>query len=213
MSDILLDTQTAPASPSVGQVLVYADSVTKLLSVKDEAGFIHTLGNLSNSSTAAVAQAPAAATRTYITGSNIAVPAGKLQIGTMFMWRVSLTKTAAGTAASTFGVAVGTAGTTADTDRLTFTKPAGTAAVDEGLVEIMVTCRGPLSASGVFVGEFRMTHNLASTGHMTIPGACVNTISAGFDVTVPDLIVGLTITTGASDAITIQVVQAEAVNL
>lgn len=211
MSDILLSTQATPATPASGQVIIYADSVTKLLSVLDEAGAIHRLGSLSNSTS--TAQTPAAATRTYITGSNIAVPAGKLQIGTMFRWIISLTKTAAGVAASTFDVAVGTAGTTADTARLSFTKPAGTAVADEGLVEIMVTCRGPLSAVGIFAGEFRMTHNLSATGHMVIPGACVSTISAGFDVTTANLIVGIAITTGAADAITIQVVQAEAINL
>jgi len=213
MSDILLDTQAAPAAPSAGQVIIYSDTTTKLLSIKDEGGFIHALDRLDNAATISPAQQPAAATRTYITGSNIAVPAGKLQIGTMFLWRISMTKTAAGTAASTFDVAVGTTGTTADTARLSFTKPAGTAVADEGLVEIMLTCRGPLSASGIFAGEFRMTHNLSATGHMTIPGACVSNISAAFDVTTANLIVGVCITTGASDGITIQVVQAEAINL
>jgi hypothetical protein len=212
MSDILLDTQAAPSSPSAGQVIVYTDTTTKLLSVRDENGFTHALDRLDNVATGA-AQTPAAATKTYITNSNLNVPTGKLQIGTMFRWQISLTKTGAGTAASTFEILVGTAGTTADTTRLTFTKPAGTAVVDEGLVEIMVTCRGPLSASGVFVGEFRMTHNLSATGHMVIPACCVNNVSAAFDVTVANLIVGVAITTGAADAITIQVVQAEAINL
>jgi hypothetical protein len=182
------------------------------LSVKDEGGFIHALDRIDNVATGA-AQTPAAATKTYITNSNINIPFGKLQIGSMFLWKISMTKSGAGVAASTFEVLVGTAGTTADTTRLTFTKPAGTAVVDEGLVEIMVTCRGPLSASGIFVGEFRMTHNLAATGHMIIPACCVNNVSAAFDVTVANLIVGIAITTGAADAITIQVVQAEGINI
>lgn len=209
MADILVDVQSTPATPAAGQAVAYVDTTSKRLALKDDAGFIK--GDVFNFSS--TSQAPAAATRTYITGSNIAIPTGKLQIGTMFRWKFNMTKTAAGTASSTFDIAVGTAGTTADTARVSFTKPAGTAVVDEGTVEIIATCRGPLSASGIFVGQFSMIHNLSATGHATIPCVCVNTVSAAFDVTVANLIVGLCITSGASDAITIQLVQAEAINL
>jgi hypothetical protein len=166
---------------------------------------------LNNYSTAA--QTPAAATRTYITGSKITVPTGKLQIGTMFRWTFDMTKTAAGTASSTFDICVGTAGTTADTARVSFTKPAGTAAVDCGRVVIDCVCRGPLSGSGVFAGHFNMTHNLSATGHATIPVVDVTTISGAFDVTVANLFVGVCITSGASDAITIDQCKAECWNM
>ena len=166
---------------------------------------------INNYSTAS--QAPAAATRTYLTGSAITVPAGKLQIGTRFRWTFDITKTAAGTAASTYDIAIGTAGTTADTARVSFTKPAGTAVVDTGKIVIECIIRGPLSASGIAVGTFSMTHNLASTGHATIPAVNVVTVSSAFDVTTANLIVGICATTGASDAITIQSVSAESWNL
>lgn len=198
------------ATPAAGVVAVFADPVSKSIVTKDDAGFYRGMCRM-NFSTAS--QAPAATTRTYITGSNISVPKSKLQIGTMFRWRFNMTKTGAGAAASTIDVCVGTAGTTADTARVSFTKPAGTGVIDEAWCEVVVICRGPLSASGVFVGEFIMTHNLAATGHAIIPCVDVNTVSAGFDVTVADLIVGLCITTGAADAITIQMCQAEAWNL
>lgn len=158
-------------------------------------------------------QSPAAAVLTYITGSAIALPTGRMQIGTMFRWKFNLTKTAAGAAASTIDVRVGTLGTTGDAARLTFTKPAGSAAIDEGRIDIIVTFRGPISASGIFVGEMTMIHNLAATGHMVIPVMAQNVISGVVDVTVQNLIVGLTITTGAGDVITIQMVQAVAMNL
>jgi hypothetical protein len=158
-------------------------------------------------------QAITAATLTYITGSKITVPVGKLRIGTILRWKFNITKTAAGTAASTFEVYVGTNGTTADTSRLSFTKPAGTAVADEGFIEITAIVRGPLSASGIMVGEFVMAHNLAATGHAIIPNVIVNTVSGTFDVTVANLFVGICITSGAADAITIQQVIAEAVNL
>jgi hypothetical protein len=200
---------TSINTPASGVTAVYADSVNKIIKCKDDTGFV--TGQLTNFSTAS--QAPTATTRTYITGSKITVPKSKIQIGTIFRWRFSATKTAAGTASSTIDIAVGTAGTTADTARVSFTKPAGTAAVDEAWFEVHCISRGPLSASGIFAGQMIMTHNLSATGHATIPVVVVNTISSAFDVTVADLFVGLCITTGASDAITIQMVTAEAVNL
>jgi len=158
------------------------------------------------------AQAPTAATRTYIVGSNITCPVGALQIGTTFRWTLNLTKTAAGSAASTFDICFGTAGTTADTARVSFTKPAGTAAADEGRIVIEAIVRGPLSASGIVAGHFTMTHNLAATGHATIPCVDVQTISSAFNVLTPTN-VGLCITSGASDVVTIEQVVAEAWNL
>lgn len=209
MADILLDVQSAPATPSAGQAVLAVNNTTKRVQVVDDAGFKRTLGFV-NFSTAA--QTPSAAARTYITGSNIAFPAGSLQVGTMLRWSFDMTKTAAGTAASTFDIAFGTAGTTADTARVSFTKPAGTAAVDNGQVTITCVIRGPVGASGVAVGHFNMTHNLAATGHATIPVVDVTTVSAAFDVTSVTNI-GVCITSGASDAITIQLCVAEAWNL
>lgn len=172
----------------------------------------HTLAaEVGNYST--TAQSIPAATRTYIAGSAITIPSSKMKIGSKFSWKFNMTKTAAGNAASTFDVCVGTLGTTGDTARLSFTKPAGTAAADEGFVIIEAVVRGPLSASGVMVGEFVMYHNLASTGHATIPTVCVNTVSGTFDVTTANLIVGVCLTSGASDDITVQQVSAQAFNL
>lgn len=196
------------STPASGATAVFV-GLDKTLRTKDDAGYIR--GLLNNFSVAQLA--PAATTRTYITGSAIAVPASKLQIGTLLRWTFDITKTAAGTAASTFDICFGTAGTTADTARVSFTKPGGTAAADAGRVEITATVRGPLSASGVVVGNFQLTHNLAATGHAQIPCVNVMTISSGFDVTVANLIVGVCITTGASDVITIEQVIAEAMNL
>lgn len=171
---------------------------------------------LDNSSGATGVQSPAAATRTYITGSAIAVPVGKLRIGTYLTWQFDITKTAAGVAASTYDICFGTAGTTADTARVSFTKPAGTAAADVGIVTITAVVRGPLSASGVVSGNFQLTHVGGATGllgHCAEPAICVNTVSGAFDVTVASLIVGVCITTGAADAITIQQVIAQSGNL
>lgn len=210
MADILLDVQSTPGTPAAGQAVVYVDTTSKKLTAKNDAGFIQ--GHIYNFSTAA--QTPAAASLTYIIGSSIAIPTGKLQIGTCFRWTFDVTKTAAGTAASTYAIVVGTAGTTADTARVSFTKPAGTATADVGRITINAICRGPLSASGIFAGTFQMTKNLVdANGHFAISSVNVTTISGAFDVTVANSIVGLVVTSGASDALTFQVVQAEAWNL
>lgn len=159
----------------------------------------------------AVAQAIAATTRTYLAGSALKVPRGGLKVGDTFRWVFSMTKTAAGTATSTIDIAVGTAGTTADTARVSFTKPAGTAAVDEARVVVEAVVQS-VSATGVVVGIMNLTHNLAATGHAQIPSVNVVTTSAGFDNDDEELYFGLCLTTGASDAITVSVVAAELIS-
>lgn len=212
MSELVLTNlaSTSVPTPTAGLTTLFVD-LDKIIKSKDDTGFVRSVADISNFSVAA--QTPAAATRTYIVGSMISVPVGKLQIGTSFRWMFDMTKTAAGVAASTFDIAIGTLGTTGDTARVSFAKPAGTAVIDNARVLIEAIVRGPLSASGIVVGHFQLTHNLAATGHALIPSVNVTTISGAFDVTVANLKVGLCITSGAADAITIQQVVTEAWNL
>lgn len=200
---------TSIATPAAGVVAAFVD-LDKRAKTKDENGFIRNGMNFNNFSIGP--QTPAATTRTYITGSQVPVPSGKLQVGTFFRWTFNITKTAAGIAASTYDIAIGVAGTTADAAVVSFTKPAGTAAIDEGKIVIEAIVRS-IGAAGVMVAEFSLIHNLAATGHATIPCVVVNTVSAGFDTTVAALFVGLCITSGAADAITIQQVLTEVGNL
>jgi hypothetical protein len=160
---------------------------------------------------ATAGQAPSATVRTVITGTGLTFPAGALQVGTIIHWQFDMTKTGAGSATSTIDIAFGTAGTTSDTAQVSFTKPAGTAAIDEGTVIIEAVVKTN-SASGVVLGNFTMTHNLAATGHMVIPVASVETTSGTFNTTTPTNI-ELCITTGASDAITINQASVYALNL
>ncbi len=171
MSDILLDVQSVASTPSAGQAVIAVNNTTKRIQTVDDVGFRRTLG-FKNFSTASQVITTA---RTYITGSNILIPAGALQVGTLFRWTFDITKTAAGTAAATYDIAFGTAGTTADTARVSFAKPAGTAVADTGQVTITAVCRGPVGASGVVVGHFQLTHNLSATGHALIPCVDVTT--------------------------------------
>lgn len=208
MADFVVDTQSKPATPAAGQANISVDNTTKRLRVIDDTGLARTLGFV-NFSTAA--QAPVAATRTYLAGSTISIAAGQLQAGTWFRWRMNMTKTAAGVAASTFDIAFGTTGTTADTARVSFAKPAGTNVIDEATIEIFAVVRN-VGAAAVVVGQFHMTHNLAATGHAVIPIVDVNTVSAAFDTTAVTTI-GVCVTSGAADVLTFQLVTAEVFNV
>jgi hypothetical protein len=171
-----------------------------------------TLNNRFYSNFATAGQTPAATTRTYITGSAIGpFTAATIAVGTIFRWKFDMTKTAAGSASSTFDIAFGTAGTTGDTAYVSFTKPAGTAAGDQGWVEISAVVK-TAGASGVILGNFRLIHNLAATGHATIPCVSVVTTSGTVNLATPTY-AGICITSGASDAITINQVEAEAIGL
>jgi hypothetical protein len=211
MAELILAETASVSTPSAGNISIYGDTTANPIPrYVDDAGNNRAIGSLRNFSVAS--QAPAAATLTYLTGSNLAIPVNKLQVGSMFQWRFNVTKTAAGIALSTYSIVVGTAGTTADAARCSFTKPAGTAAVDEGVIDVSAVIR-TIGAAGVMVGEFTLIHNLSATGHAVIPCVCVNTVSAGFDMTVASLIVGLVVTSGAADAITIQMMQSLAWNI
>lgn len=169
-------------------------------------------GSLTIGNQAQTQQAFVAATRAYVHGTALKIPGG-LKVGTRFRWRFNLTKTAAGVASSAIAIAVGAAGTTADTDRLSFTKPGGSAAIDEGVVTVEAVVSAVDGSTGVIKGEMTMAHNLASTGHMTIPFAAVYGASAGFDNNDNDLYVGLTLTTGAADVVVSEWATAEATNI
>lgn len=163
------------------------------------------------------AQTPTAATLTQLAGSSLVVPSGKLKIGTILRWKFDITKTGAGTATSAYHVRIGTANGVGDAAILTFTKPLGTAVIDMGIIEITCVVRGPLSASCILAGMFELRHNLPSTGHAVAyttaaPGMIV-TVSGAFDATVAGLVASLSCTTGAADAITTQIMIAEALNL
>lgn len=158
-----------------------------------------------NSSTAQ--QAFVAATRTAVLGTILKVPPGGLKVGARYFARFNIAKTAAGTAASTIDVAIGALATGLNTARLSFAKPAGTAVADEGVVEVSFVVRS-VSATGVIAGEMTLGHNLAATGHATVPFVAVSTVSAAFDNTAEDLYIAVCLTTGAADAITTEVADA-----
>ncbi len=151
--------------------------------------------------------------RTYLIGSMVTVPYPGLNIGSRIRWTFDMTKTAAGITNSTFDIAFGTTGSTADTARLSFLKTYGTANVDDAFVIIECLIRGPLTSSGVAVGNFTFMHTSNITGHSLNPCICANTYST-FDITYANCNrIGLCLTTGLNDNITFQVVATEIWNL
>lgn len=172
------------------------------LQYQDEAGAGLEVRNFS-----VAAQVIATASRDFIDGSQLAVPASGLKVGSKIKFVLDITKTAAGTASSVYDICFGTAGDVNDTARVSFTKIAGTGVVDNGRIVIEAIVRS-VSATGVVVGQFTLTHNLAATGHSTLPIASLTTVSAGFDNDGQELFIGLCATTGADDVITVQKVEA-----
>lgn len=208
MADILLDNEAIPSTPAAGKTIIAVNSSTKQLVTRDDAGRFATLsGSIRNWNTADVV---ASGADTYLTGSGIVIPTGQvMQVGTTFRWTFAMTKTAAGTAAPVWNVRVGTAGTTADTARLTFTQVAlQTAAADTGWVQITAILRN-VGAAGVLAGSLHMAHVLAATGFSTLDHNVMQVVSAGFDTAVAGTIVGVSVNPGASGVWTHQLVSAE----
>jgi hypothetical protein len=191
-----------PASASLVAEFVDGDGIIKYL-------FSDATWKSYQKNSSGTVQTPSAATRTYITGTKIALAiAGQLQVGAAFRWRFDIVKTGAGTATSTIDIAVGTGGTTADTARVSFTKPAGTAVADSGYVQIDAVVRA-IGASTVISGTIEVGHNLSTTGHMAQQQFVTTVDSGSFDSTTA-LFLGVCFTSGASDVITIKNVITEA---
>lgn len=160
------------------------------------------------------AQGPGFAADTYLTGSAIAVPASSLQAKSVYRCRFNVVKTGAGVATPIINVRFGTNGSTADTSRGTLTFAAQTAVIDEGIFEIECVFRTVGSgSSAVLQCTGKLLHRLSITGFsLDVTGVKIAT-SGGFDSTVANSIIGISINGGASAAWTVSLVSTELVNL
>ena len=173
MADIQLDEQSSPSTPASGKQVLYVDSTNSAFLQKADSGRIE-----GDSSRALVSSVTANAANTYITSSGLLLPSSGMQVGMCFVWKVAVSKTAAGTAAATGAVVIGTNQTTADTARLSLAHPVQTAAAKVAIAEIMVTVRS-VSATGTMQGTAAFT-DVGLTGFTTLASG-VEGISAGFD--------------------------------
>jgi len=170
---------------------------------------------LNNASTAAVSAGYAS--DTYLVGSAVTIPtAGGWRVGTIYRCGFDITKTAAGTAASTIIVRMGTTGTTADAAILTFNHGVGTANADIGWYSLVATFRAVgAGTTAILQGVLALHHDLASTGLTTssIDGNYILPVtSAGFNSTT-QTIIGISFNGGASFSGTNTLVVASAENI
>jgi hypothetical protein len=207
---VKLAVQSAPATPAAGYADLYVDSVTKKLSTINDAGVIDTMDTLPNRSTAS--QTPFASD-TYLIGSaSPALPAVIWKVGTLYRCTFDVSKTAAGVAAAVINVRFGTAGTTSDVARLTFTFGAQSAATDTGMFDIYALFRA-VGASAVLQGRCLLTHGASITGLNNLVSQTIQVTSGTFDSTVASSIIGVSVNGGASAAWTVQLVESALENI
>jgi lysophospholipase L1-like esterase len=150
---------------------------------------------------------------TYITDSRLVLPQSRMQAGVVYRARIVVTKTAAGTGSAVINIRVGTAGTTGDTARLTYSLPAQTGAADVGFIEVQCTFR-VVGASAVVNCWTRFDHNLASTGWANATrGFQGEATSATFDSTAANMGIGVSFNSGSGVTGTVTQCYAELVNL
>jgi hypothetical protein len=215
MAELRFATQAAPGTVTTGQSWGYFDSTTLQWMSKDVNGAITTyLPAITNASVASVAAGYAA--DTYLAGSSITVPvAGGFTAKMSYYCLFDMVKTAAGIAAFTINVRMGTLGTTGDASIIALAFAAGTAAIDTGRFEIEATFRTVGSGtSAVLVAQAQCSHNLGATGLVSTGAAGVGVLaaaaSAGFNSTT-QTIIGLSVNGGASFSGTNNLVQARLV--
>lgn len=159
---------------------------------------------------ATAAQGPGFATDTYVTGSFVVFPAAP-KVGTRYRCRISVSKSAAGTATPIVQVRTGTAGSTADTSRNSFTFSAGTAATDVGMFDVEIVFRSVGSGTSAVMQGHCGLISQPTTGFSSLLKG-VQTTSGGFDSTTAGLGIGVSVNGGTSAAWTVQMVNAEILN-
>lgn len=158
------------------------------------------------------AQGPGFATDSYLAGSAIAIPAGRLKAGTRYVLAFDANKTAAGLAGAVLTLRFGASGTTGDAALGALTFPVQTAAADDGRFTLEVTFRSAGPAA-VVQAVAALTHTLSTTGLATVAGPVRRATSAAFDATLAAAQIGVSVNGGAAAAWTVSLVQARLENL
>lgn len=219
---MILDTKNTSGDPSNASATngaMYYNSSLKRFRCYENGQWRNCTGIKSVSNTTAT-QSVTAGTDTYLTGSTVTLPSYGLSApdsglgnGTLVTWRVYLSKTAAGTAASTLTLRIGTAGTTADTSRCTaFGTGTPTAAADGGVITVTVYATGG-GASATLNCSFTLTHQLPTTGLANTAIVQSYSSSGSFDSTPSGTKMGLSFNAGTGSTITIQKVESSVENL
>ncbi|WP_395689354.1 DUF2793 domain-containing protein [Aestuariivirga sp.] len=159
-------------------------------------------------------QGPGFATDTYLAGSGLVIPAGRLRAGTRYILAFDASKSAAGLAAPIVSLRFGSTQSVADALLAQLAFPAQTAAADDGRFLLEVTFRsvGPGTAA-VVQAVASLVHSMASGGLASSPGPVRRATSAGFNSTLANAVLGVSVNAGAGAAWTVSLVQAQLENL
>jgi hypothetical protein len=213
MADAVYDTQLGSAlTTTTGQGGWYFDITSGLFITKDAAAKYY--GVTKN---AAIAAQTVNAADTYLTDSDLLIPSFGAQARARFLWTVSASKTAAGTATPIYNIRIGAARTTGDTVRLALTGPAQTAIADIGTLYVMATIRN-IGASGVLQASAWWVHRgtaasttVSGVGFANDTTGHVEGTSAGFDNSaLAGQYMGLSVNSGAAGVWTVTQVWAQA---
>lgn len=157
-----------------------------------------------------------AATEAVITGSQIVMPVGGLQVGTRIKWKLALTKTAAGTGTTAILIKTNTTttlatGTTGGAATLTtFTGDTETAAADTAVWEITLIIKTVNASTGTATAILSAQNGLAVTGWFTVGVKAQQKAITAQNTSATVLSIGLAVTTGAADVVTVNYVEAYA---
>lgn len=193
MADILIDAQAAPSTPASGKAVIFVDSTTKKLAIRDDGGTDRG-GALSKN--ASVGQQTGFTTDTYLTSSNILIPSSGMQVGQLYVWEVGIEKTAAGTAAIVTTVRTGSAATTADTSRAALTQTVAQAATASANIMRVTALVRTVGVSGVIVASMGFTGTQLGDGDRIVSATFDNSALGG-------QFIGLSLNGGALAAYTI----------
>jgi len=187
---------TFPRAPFTSNVVQEA-AVTMLDEHATALDALEAKGILARNFTTA-SQGPGFSADTYLTNSNLLIPASGISAGMVFRWTIGLSKTAAGTAAAVFTARLGVGLATTDTQILALTQQtAQTAAISSGQIIVTVAVR-TAGATGVVAGCVGVATNTAGLG------SGIDGVSGSVDLSAAaGKSMGLSINGGASAAWTV----------
>jgi hypothetical protein len=197
VADTKISALTAVATPAAtDEFAVNQGGVSKRMTLAQIDNYV---GDPRNFSTAS--QSVSANTITYLTGSGIVIPGAAMVAGQMYRWYIGVAKTAAGTAAPSWQVKVGTNQSTADTTVQTL---AGTAqvATASGTCIIVTVHVLTVSATGTIATAINTGTASFGIGGAATSSAFANNANGGSRI-------GLTVNTGASAVWTVHYVMGE----
>lgn len=174
--------------------------------------------SVDNYNAAAQSLTVVAGTETYVTSSNLNIPAAftpgtGIRVGTTFIWEVKIVKSAVGTGSWTWKIHAGTAGTIADAAIATqaWTQ---TAALDDCLIRVQVTITSTGATGGGYWSINPMCKAATATGFGAVVGTAYDGTFTSFNTTISALVFGLGFTSATgTPVVTVPLVTASIKNL